>query len=337
MTRWACNDHRMSEQRDDVQSEVASDEESATGAAAVAGRRRLGRRLISAAIVIIIVAQIATFLSRSSTEATGSEVHTYLGVADSAGEDYVQVNARILEVQPVAGTQQVRLTITPHGSFAKRDGSLKQTINLDADGYVGGSINLSGGEIPPPVQLVLDLEGDLSQYPFDSYSSALEVRLSRVVKNPDGTGTTKSDEPVPTRLAVSAKQHDWAVTSSHGESWDDGAISVSLGARRGGAMRAFALFELAVMIALACIAVAMTYTTLITGRPLEFSMFVWLGAMLFALPAVRNTMPGVPGVGTVLDYAGFFWCLIAVAACLITAAITYIRAAFRTRHENQTN
>ena len=56
-----------------------------------------------------------------------------------------------------------------------------------------------------------------------------------------------------------------------------------------------------------------------------------------ALPAVRNTMPGVPGVGTVLDYAGFFWCLIAVAACLITAAITYIRAAFRTRHENQTN
>jgi hypothetical protein len=94
-------------------------------------------------------------------------------------------------------------------------------------------------------------------------------------------------------------------------------------------MRAFALFELAVMIALACIAVAMTYTTLITGRTLEFSMFVWLGAMLFALPAVRNTMPGVPGVGTVLDYAGFFWCLIAVAACLITAAITYIRTAFR--------
>lgn len=300
---------------------------------AVAGRRRFGKRLIFAALGILIVAQIATFVSRNNTESTGSEVRTYVGVSDSASEDYIQVNARILEVQPVAGTQQVRLTIAPHGSFANRDGSLKQTINLDADGYLGGSINLSGGEIPPPVQLVLDLDGDLSQYPFDSYSSALEIRLTRVVKNADGSGTTKSEEPVPTRLAVSAKQHDWAVTSSHAESWDDGAISVELGASRGGAMRAFALFELLVMIALASIAVAMTYTTLVTGRPLEFSMFVWLGAMLFALPAVRNTMPGVPGVGTVLDYAGFFWCLIAVAACLITAAITYIRTAFKTRHD----
>jgi len=332
----------MPDEKDDVQSDDVSDvdpepdrdDESTVEREAVAGRRRFGKRLILAALGILIIAQIATFVSRNNTESTGSEVRTYLGVSDSASEDYIQVNARVLEVQPVAGTQQVRLTISPHGSFANRDGSLKQTINLDADGYVGGSINLAGGEIPPPVQLVLDLDGDLSQYPFDSYASALEVRLTRVVKNADGSGTTKSEEPVPTRLAVSAKQHDWAVSSSHAESWEDGAISVELGASRGGAMRAFALFELLVMVALASIAVAMTYTTLVTGRPLEFSMFVWLGAMLFALPAVRNTMPGVPGVGTVLDYAGFFWCLIGVAACLITAAITYIRTAFKTRHEN---
>jgi len=326
-----CKNSRMPEATNDVQSDEAALQPGAE-AEAVAGRRRFGRRLIFIALAVIVVAQIATFASRNATESNGSEVRTYFGVAGAEGEDYIEVNARVLEVQPVAGTQQVRLTVTPHGSFANRDGSLKQTINLDADGYVGGSINLTGGEIPPPVQLVLDLDGDLSQYPFDSYSSALEVRLSRVTKNPDGSGSIKTDEPVPMHLAVSAKQHDWAVTSSHGESWEDGAVSVELGASRGGAMRAFALFELAVMIALACIAVAMTYTTLITGRALEFSMFVWLGAMLFALPAVRNTMPGVPGVGTVLDYAGFFWCLIAVAACLITAAITYIRTAFRASH-----
>lgn len=314
--------------------QVDAAEDSPESSSAVAGRRRLGRRLIIGALILVVIAQIATFVSRSRTESTGSEVHTYVGVAGADGEDYIQVNARVLEVQPVAGTEQVRLTVVPHGSFANPDGSLKQTINLDAEGYLGGSINLTGGEIPPPVQLVLDLEGDLSQYPFDSYTSALEVRLSRVIRNPDGSGTVKSDEPVPMRLAVSAKQHDWAIASSHAESWEDGAISVTIGAERGGAMRAFALFELLVMIALATIAVAMTYTTLITGKPLEFSMFVWLGAMLFALPAVRNTMPGVPGVGTVLDYVGFFWCLIAVAACLITAAITYIRATFRAHHQH---
>jgi hypothetical protein len=319
----------MTTEKDAVHSPSDADVDSAASNSAVAGRRRLGRRLIIGALIIIVLAQVATFISRGRTASTGSEVHTYVGVAGADGENYIQVNARVLEVQPVAGTEQVRLTVVPHGSFANPDGSLKQTINLDAGGYVGGSINLSGGEIPPPVQLVLDLDGDLSQYPFDIYGSALEVRLSRVVKNPDGSGTSKSDEAVPMRLAVSAKQHDWAISSSHAQSWEDGSVSVSVGAQRGGAMRAFALFELLVMIALASIAVAMTYTTLITGKPLEFSMFVWLGAMLFALPAVRNTMPGVPGVGTVLDYIGFFWCLIAVATCLITAAITYIRATFK--------
>ena len=320
----------MEAAQDDVNHDgPTADPESAES---VSSRRRLGKRLIIGALVLVVLAQIATFVSRARTEAAGSEVHTYLGVEGSDGENYIQVNARVLEVQQVAGTQQVRLTIVPHGSFANRDGSLTQTINLDADGYVGGSINLAGGEIPPPVQLVLDLSGDLSQYPFDSYSSALEVHLSKVQKGTDSSASIKSDEPVPMRLAVNAAQHDWAISSSHAESWDTGAISVETTARRGGAMRAFALFELAVMIALAAIAVAMTYTTLSTGKPLEFSMFVWLGAMLFALPAIRNTMPGVPGVGTVLDYVGFFWCLIAVAACLITAAITYIRASFRAHH-----
>ena len=173
----------MEAAQDDVNHDgPTADPESAES---VSSRRRLGKRLIIGALVLVVLAQIATFVSRARTEAAGSEVHTYLGVEGSDGENYIQVNARVLEVQPVAGTQQVRLTIVPHGSFANRDGSLTQTINLDADGYVGGSINLAGGEIPPPVQLVLDLSGDLSQYPFDSYSSALEVHLSKVQKGTD--------------------------------------------------------------------------------------------------------------------------------------------------------
>ena len=32
--------------------------------------------------------------------------------------------------------------------------------------------------------------------------------------------------------------------------------------------------------------------------------------ILFALPAVRNTMPGVPPLGAVMDFAVYFWCII---------------------------
>ena len=32
--------------------------------------------------------------------------------------------------------------------------------------------------------------------------------------------------------------------------------------------------------------------------------------VLFALPAVRNTMPGAPPLGAVMDFAVYFWCII---------------------------
>ena len=297
----------------------------------VRDRRRIAKRLIFGAIAIMALVEIATFVSRDQTATRDAIPQTFYGAAGSDGPNYVEVGARVVEVSAVSAIQNVRLTIVPHGDFANPDGSLKQTINLDAEGYAGGSINLAGGEIPPPVQLALDLDGDLSQYPFDTYSSALTVWLTTVVK--EGATVTKLSDVVPMRLVISARQHDWVTTSSRNDAGaDDGSIAVNLNVQRGTATRGFALFELIVMISLAVIAVAITYAALVTDRPLEFSLFVWLGAMLFALPAIRNTMPGIPGVGTILDFAGFFWCLIAVAACLITAAITYIRGSLRSHH-----
>ena len=88
------------------------------------------------------------------------------------------------------------------------------------------------------------------------------------------------------------------------------------------------------MLFLATIAVAITYAAIVSPKPLEFSLFVWLGAMLFALPAIRGTMPGVPGIGTMADFGIFFWCLFAIASCLIVAAITYVRTSLRSHREH---
>jgi Domain of unknown function (DUF4436) len=32
--------------------------------------------------------------------------------------------------------------------------------------------------------------------------------------------------------------------------------------------------------------------------------------VLFALPAVRNSMPGAPPLGAIMDFAVYFWCII---------------------------
>ena len=38
-------------------------------------------------------------------------------------------------------------------------------------------------------------------------------------------------------------------------------------------------------------------------------------ALLFAMPNVRNTQPGIPGIGCTSDIAGFFWNMMIVALC----------------------
>lgn len=310
--------------------QLRAEEESRTR---IASRRRTGKILIVSFLVFIAVMEVITFVSRAQTAARDAKANVYYGAPASHGANYVEVQARILDISAATATELVRLTITPHGLYATRDGALSVPMNLDADGYSGGSIDLAAGIIPPPVPLTLDLNGDLSQYPLDRYTSLLTVDLAPIRLEPNGTySLPETTSVVPMRLVEVASQHDWVTSSSVQHTWADGSLTISLDAHRGTATIGFAFFELFMMVALATIAVAITFAAIVSNKPLEFSLFAWLGAMLFALPAIRGTMPGIPSVGTVVDYSIFFWCLIAIAGCLIVAAITYIRASWREHH-----
>jgi len=296
-------------------------------AATVAGRRRIAKILLILLAVFIVVVQVATFVSRAKTASSDASPEIYRDAGHWTGLSYIEIDAQVLAVTPTNASETVRLTVIPHGRFATNGGELATSINLDADGYAGGTITLLGGEIPPPVMLTLDLAGDLSQYPLDRYTANLTINLRPVVSG------QRAEIAVPTVLSVDSVKHDWR-TNSRLIQATNREIAVQLTSQRGAATIGFALFELLVMLFLACIAVAITYAAIVSPKPLEFSLFVWLGAMLFALPAIRGTMPGVPSVGTMADFGIFFWCLFAVASCLIVAAITYVRTSLRSHREH---
>ncbi len=60
-------------------------------------------------------------------------------------------------------------------------------------------------------------------------------------------------------------------------------------------------------------------------KRIEATIFSWLGAMLFAFPALRSAVPGAPPIGAAIDYFAFFWAETMVALCLLTILVTYIR------------
>lgn len=51
-----------------------------------------------------------------------------------------------------------------------------------------------------------------------------------------------------------------------------------------------------------------------------------MAATLFALAAFRNTAPGSPPIGCLLDYLAFLWAETAIVFCLITVVVAAVRA-----------
>ena len=45
--------------------------------------------------------------------------------------------------------------------------------------------------------------------------------------------------------------------------------------------------------------------------------------VLFALPAVRSTMPGAPPLGAIMDFAVYFWCIIISVSHILAISGTF--------------
>ena len=72
------------------------------------------------------------------------------------------------------------------------------------------------------------------------------------------------------------------------------------------------------MWALALGALAVAVSLVARRRRFEAGFAAFSAALLFAFPTVRNSLPGIPPVGVLFDYAAFFWAEALVALALIT-------------------
>ena len=52
----------------------------------------------------------------------------------------------------------------------------------------------------------------------------------------------------------------------------------------------------------------------------------WMAATLFALIGMRNAAPGSPPIGSLIDYAAFFWAEAIIAGSVVYVATSGIRA-----------
>ena len=99
-------------------------------------------------------------------------------------------------------------------------------------------------------------------------------------------------------------------------------LQLHFAVRRTGAVSFFGIAIYGAMIVMTFCALILGSLVFVGVRRIEVTIVGALGAMIFALPALRNALPGAPPLGVRADILIFFWAELGaiIALCLFIAA-----------------
>jgi len=279
----------------------------------------LNKRWISFFIISAVVGIVLISLVGWGNDQEGNKVRNKL---DSFGTDSdlnpVWTSSQVLE----AGVQVnsfdpngkagpafgAKLTFEPFNNLTSPIQILVSQLN---------PLNLSTDAGLPPTPVSLDAVGNSNSYPFDSYQATIDIAASS-----DGSG-------VPLTAFVFGSVQGFVYSTQFNGSIDgsnDGFdVTITFNVQRNTTTRLFAaiIFLLMWFLSLSIFVAAMSVW--FRGKNTELPLVAISTALLFALPNIRNSQPGVPSpVGTTGDMVGFFWNILLVATSAISLLIKWI-------------
>lgn len=245
--------------------------------------------LLAVAFIALYTGGIAAYKAREGTVVTENE-----SVEPANGLD---IQAIPTSLDTARNELNVRLLITPTGSIADEAGAPTQDITLFINAYGGNTlIELKQGKSISPQEVRLFADGHLSQYPLDSYVADLAI----VAGNADLTEVIETAAYVPTGV------QGWSL-SVNSPSSEDGLTNVTMTLSRPFVSVVFISFILFLFVLIATGTVTIAGLVIKRKRKMELGLLGAGTALLFALPSMRNALPGSPPIGAWIDVTVFLW------------------------------
>lgn len=231
----------------------------------------------------------------------------------------LEVKASVLTIDPVRGFMKVELEFDPRGDLVEANGhDMARDVHVLTNNAQGQSeVILKKHHQAHPVELTLSLlEGDVALYPIDRYLALLQLEA---FIEPGG------DDEVAVPLAINfvSRNHVLHAEAVLGPGSEAHEVNLQIRLQRPLAIQGFAWFINALMVMLALSSAIVAFNVSCRGKKLEPNLLVWMSALLFVLPSMRNTLPGVPPLGALTDFLVFFWVEAVVALCLFIMVLTW--------------
>ncbi|WHT16742.1 DUF4436 family protein [Crossiella sp. CA-258035] len=236
-------------------------------------------------------------------------------LGDTAAADRVDVSVYVQRVDAPARELVLQLHITPRGAFSDNgdERSAGKELVVDSSSVATAPLRFKPGERIPARELRIPLDdGVVSDFPFDRYRTTLYFEV------------TAGGSPVPTTLSYA--DHDpFFLSRVVSGAAEDGGVSADLLIKRSRSTFILAWFQVVVMWALALSVLAGALHIVRRGLGMVWPALGWMAATLFALVGFRNAAPGLPPIGSMIDYCAFFWAEAVITLALVLVVVKGVR------------
>ena len=276
-----------------------------------AGLSPLLRRVLMLAVLLIGCAVVyGIVLSRFDLSGPGE---TELGAP--VGLARVNLYLQPVQIDAVNESMVIRISVVPLSdakvTIADRDFLLKILRGKQEE-----HVPIRAGQSLPEVTYDFDLEdGNVRYYPLDRYISLMTLAASE--KTQDGT-----ERSLPIHVTAWEGVLGFDVMAKSIATQQSDELQLQFAVSRTGAVSFFGLAIYGAMLVMMVCALIIGSLVFLGIRRIEVTLIGALGAMIFALPAVRNALPGAPPLGVRADILIFFWAELGaiIGLCLFIAA-----------------
>jgi hypothetical protein len=274
------------------------------------------RWLTLGAVLVALTAGYVLMARQFNVTELPSERH--FGAIDQvapAGEVYLEP----ISIDALNDAMQMRAYVSPSISESKSAHSASDhdlTLLVSHDNTVE-EVKLAAGDHMASSTFEVDLnEGTVTHYPLDTYVARLGVQLL------DG----KSSLRLPARITMWEGVLGYSLHTTSQPAPDPDDVQLTTAITRSGAFALFALCAYAAMLALGCCALAIGILTFLDVRRAEATLIGALAAICFALPVLRNALPGSPPLGIQADMWVFLWTELAAVLSLALLVFKWAQA-----------
>lgn len=322
------------------------------------------RILLIPAVIVVYIAVMVSNLNEADRRSLRLQ-------HDSDAADRMNVTLKIVNLDVARAEVTARMQISLAGKIATDALTPAVNLRMLVNAVNGQQhYEFQRGARIAPVEAVFALVGDPNLYPFDAYTSTLAFWVAKpgtVMKPPPPPPApvpakkksfferlTKGDEPapiekppaqdtlvgtaalasqtlVPVSLDLSASIPGFKFEGVAEKSALDDVTRIQLTVRRADTVIVTSVGIQVMMLCLSLSMLAMVLYGTIQGKESALAPLSISAALIFGLPALRDTQPGVPPLGVFTDFVSYLWAELIVAASTIIAIWTWIA-----RHRSKT-